>query len=777
MPSCGDRLPRIVFLNRSYWPDEESTGQLLTELAEDLAERFDVTVIVGQPNGNPSGEAFAAAGTERRNGVTIRRVRHTCFPKGSPLGRAANYVTYSAGAAWAAVTGPRADVVIAETDPFLLAPIAAAVRRLRGGRLVCYLQDLQPDVAVAIGRLRRGPVTGLVRAALAATFRRADKVVVLSRDMAETVRKAGVRPERIAIVPNWADTDRLRPVPAASNGFRQEHAVGDAAVVMHSGNIGLTQRLDVVLGAADRLRGRDDVRFLFVGGGADERRLRGLAAERRLPNVAFVPYQPKDRLGESLSAADLHLVSVDPRAIPYLMPSKLYGILAAGVAVVAVCPAGCELADEVTCNKLGWVVPPGDPAALADVIAAALADPVRRRECGRNARRLAETRYARSLVTRQFGDLLKGLLGVPAAPAVPAEPDVVVTPSVEHPAHERVAAFPAPRLFVNGTDMTDLAGKRIVVTGGAGFLGRHVVEALRLRGPAEIVVPRSREFDLRDRSDVRRMLDDVRPDVVVHLAAVVGGIGANRENPGKYFFDNAVMGLELMEAARRFGVAKFVATGSICSYPKFTPVPFKEDDLWNGYPEETNAPYGLAKKMLLVQAQAYRQQYGFDAITLLPVNLYGPHDNFDPATSHVIPALVRKAVEARKAGRGFIEVWGSGAASREFLFVRDAAEAIVLATERYDGAEPVNVGSGREVTVRELVGLVCELCGFEGELRWDATTPDGQPRRCLDTTRAEAEFGFKATTGLREGLAETIGWYERSRERGVVPSPSHATAV
>lgn len=315
---------------------------------------------------------------------------------------------------------------------------------------------------------------------------------------------------------------------------------------------------------------------------------------------------------------------------------------------------------------------------------------------------------------------------------------------------------------MNSTNHSNsLAGKRLVVTGGAGFLGRHVCDSLKPFEPADVFVPRSRQYDLRRRDAIDDLLRDARPDVIIHLAAVVGGIGANRKQPGRYFYDNAIMGIELIEAARLAGVEKFVTAGTICAYPKFTPVPFREDDLWIGYPEETNAPYGLAKKMLLVQAQAYRQQYGFNAITLLPVNLYGPHDSFDLENSHVIPALIRKVVEARDDGRDAIDVWGTGNVSREFLFVRDAAEAIALAAARYDGAEPVNVGSGREITIRDLAELICALCEYKGELRWDATKPDGQPRRCLDVSRAKAAFGFEAKTSLEDGLAETIAWYEK----------------
>jgi GDP-L-fucose synthase len=311
--------------------------------------------------------------------------------------------------------------------------------------------------------------------------------------------------------------------------------------------------------------------------------------------------------------------------------------------------------------------------------------------------------------------------------------------------------------------MAGISGKRVVVTGGAGFLGRAVCETLRTFGVTDLFVPRSSQFDLRRQADIRSLFSQARPEVIVHLAAVVGGIEANRRNPGRYFYDNAMMGIQLLEEARRAGIDKFVGVGTICSYPKSTPVPFREEHLWDGYPEETNAPYGLAKKMLLVQAQAYRQQYGLNAITLLPVNLYGPFDNFAPETSHVIPGLIRKMLEARDAGRASVEAWGTGTASREFLYVRDAARGIALAAERYDKGDPVNLGCGREITIRELAETIADLCGFRGEIRWDASRPDGQPRRCLDTTRAREEFGFQATTGLRQGLQETIRWYEEHR--------------
>ncbi len=307
--------------------------------------------------------------------------------------------------------------------------------------------------------------------------------------------------------------------------------------------------------------------------------------------------------------------------------------------------------------------------------------------------------------------------------------------------------------------MSFWSSKRLLVTGGAGFLGSHVVEKLRERGCSEIFVPRSKQYDLREREAIVRLYNDAKPELVIHLAAVVGGIGANRANPGKFFYDNAIMGIQLMEYARQFAIEKFVQVGTVCAYPKFAPIPFKEDALWNGYPEETNAPYGLAKKMMLVQAQAYRSQYGFNAIYLVPVNLYGPGDNFDLETSHVIPALIRKCVEAKENDDGQIILWGDGSPTREFLYVEDAAEGIVRATEQYNGSEPVNLGTGEEISIKQLAQIVCEEVGFHGRVTWDAAEPNGQPRRCLDVSRAQQYFGFRAQWSLREGIANTVRWF------------------
>lgn len=304
--------------------------------------------------------------------------------------------------------------------------------------------------------------------------------------------------------------------------------------------------------------------------------------------------------------------------------------------------------------------------------------------------------------------------------------------------------------------------KRILVTGGAGFLGSRLVKKLKEKGSKNIFIPTHDKFDLREKQDIIRMYEETHPDILIHLAARVGGIGANMEYPGEFFYDNLIMGIQVMEYARRYSVEKFVALGTICAYPKFTKVPFKEEDLWNGYPEETNAPYGLAKKMLLVQAQAYRKQYGFNAIYLLPVNLYGPGDKFHPEYSHIIPGIIRKCFEAIENKQDEIVLWGTGKPTREFLYVEDCAEAICLATEKYNKSEPLNIGSGLEISIKDLAKLIVELAGFKGRVTWDKTKPDGQPRRCLDTSNAQREFGFRAKTDFKEGLKKTVDWYREN---------------
>lgn len=314
-----------------------------------------------------------------------------------------------------------------------------------------------------------------------------------------------------------------------------------------------------------------------------------------------------------------------------------------------------------------------------------------------------------------------------------------------------------------------MKGKRIMITGGSGFLGSHVVEHFNSKGYSELIIPRSGQYDLRNQSVTFSLVKDTKPDIIVHLAASVGGIEANRKNPGTFFYDNATMGIHLMEAARLAQVEKFVGCGTICSYPKYGMIPLKEEALWDGYPEETNAPYGLAKKMLLVQSQAYREQYGFNSIYLLPVNLFGPRDNFDLESSHVIPALIRKCLEAKEQHQSQVKAWGTGNATREFLYVEDAAEAIVLATEQYNGREPINIGTGREISIRALMEMIAEKTGFSGEIVWDNNKPDGQPRRCLDVTKSQENFGFVSKTTLEEGLQNTIDWYLLNRK--ISPKP------
>ena len=312
--------------------------------------------------------------------------------------------------------------------------------------------------------------------------------------------------------------------------------------------------------------------------------------------------------------------------------------------------------------------------------------------------------------------------------------------------------------------MSFWSDKRVLVTGGTGFLGSHVVAELRSRGCGSVLPVGASDYDLRERDQVVKCLLDTRPNLIIHMAAVVGGIGANRKHPGQFFYDNAMMGIIMVEEARKFGVEKMTIVGTICAYPKMTPVPFREENLWDGYPEETNAPYGLAKKMLLVQSQACRQEYGFNSIYLLPVNLYGPGDNFDPESSHVIPALIRRAVEAKERGAKKMVCWGTGSATREFLYVEDCARALALASERYNGSEPVNIGSGREIRIGDVAKLVAEGVGYDGEIEWDPSKPDGQPRRCLDTSRALRKFGFQAEMPFEEGLCRTIAWYLRGEK-------------
>lgn len=414
--------PRLLILNRSYWPDAEATGQLLTELAEDLCERFEVTVLAGQPNTNVAGEQYRSTGAEARNGVRIVRVRHTRFSKRSSAGRIVNYLSFLAAAAVRSLFLPRPAVTMVATDPFLLAVLGVALRARYRCRLVVHAQDLHPDVGVAIGKLREGTLTRAVRALLVACYRRADRLVVPSRDMRESLASRGVPPALVEVLPNWVDASLVTP-RQAGNAFRRAQGWDGKFVVMHSGNMGLTQRLETLLEAAGRLRDRRDVVFALVGGGAAEPNLRRIAERERLDNVRFLPYQPKSELAESLSAADLHVVSVDKAAIRFLMPSKLYGILASGSPVLAVCPPGTELYDEVTVEKVGFTSEPGDAAGLADSITRAAEGPARLAEYARRARRLAERRYDRAVVTKRFAATLSAVTGVKVGPAAaPKEP-------------------------------------------------------------------------------------------------------------------------------------------------------------------------------------------------------------------------------------------------------------------------------------------------------------------------------------------------------------------
>ena len=755
--------PRILILNRSYWPDAEATGQLLTELCEDLAKEFDITVVAGQPNQNPAGIPYKSWGAERHQGVTIRRVPHLKLGKRSIVGRGLSMLTYFVGAAVTALFAPRADVVIVETDPFLLPLLGRCLQWRHRCRLVVYLQDIYPDVAIAVGKVRDGWFTRLLRRSLFAVYRHADRVIVLGEDMRALLTSSGIPNDRITSLPNWVDTTRIFPIPLR-NLFRQRERLDDKFVVMYSGNMGLCQNLDEILQTAELLQGREIIEFVLIGGGASRARLEETTRNKDLKNVRFLPYQPLADLAHSLSAANLHLVPLDPRVTGCLVPSKLYGILAAGVPTLVIADERSEASRVVRESATGRVVAPGHPEQLAEAICWFVDHERERKAMGRRARDLAEREYDRRRTTGRFAALLEGILerdqagiesrgdawvsvGNELAVHVRQEPVVATSPKVSKPTASR-GRF--------------LKGKRIVVTGGTGFLGRFVFRALERFEPAEVLVPRSTQYDLRDRDAVRTLIRDANPDVVVHLAATVDGAGAR---PGRHFYDNAIIGLQLMEEARLARVEKFVCVGTSCSYPKRIDVPLREQQMWDGDPEETDAPYGLATKMLAVQAQAYREQYGLNAITLALSSIYGPRDNFDLASCDVIPALIRQVVEARDSVSEHLDLERTATASRDFLFVRDAAKAIALATQSYDNPEPVSIGSGQEVTIRELAEMVCDLAGFKGEIRWDRSKPVGKSRRWLDTAQAELEFGFKASTRLRDALIETLAWYERHRER------------
>ncbi len=416
--------PRVLFINRSYWPDAEATGQLLTELCEDLADRFRVTVLAGQPNENPENVPFSRRGYQLRNGVAIRRVRHTRFPKRLLPGRLVNYLSFLIGALWAALWMPRPDIVIVETDPPLLSLIGR-ILQLRGAKLVVYLQDIDPDIAVAVGKMRNGLLVRGLRRMLFRVYRRADRLVVLSRDMHRRIVDSGVDPRRVTVIPNWIDTTLVRPVKQG-NQFRSRHGLDGQFLVVYSGNLGLCQRLEDVVAAANHLRGRTDILFLLVGGGALKEQLQEQVRQLGLTNVQFLPYEPKNKLAESLSAADLHLVPLDPRVADCLMPSKLYGVLASGTPLLAIAPDECELAELTRENELGAVAPPGEPAALADVIQTIVDEQWNLEPMGARARALAEAQYDRRLVTLRFAGMLNETLGqpAPAVPAVPARPQV-----------------------------------------------------------------------------------------------------------------------------------------------------------------------------------------------------------------------------------------------------------------------------------------------------------------------------------------------------------------
>ena len=594
---------------------------------------------------------------------------------------------------------PRPDAVLGVVPSLsggIVARAAAARFRVPYGLI---FQDLVGKAAEQSGVAGGGRVSGVVRTAEGWAARGASAVGVISEGFRPYLESMGVDPARIRRLRNWTHTGEATIERAA---MRAELGWPDDAVVcLHAGNMGYKQGLDNVVEAARLAQraapgARSPLLFVLMGDGNQRNSIARLAAKYALTNVRILPLQPAETFASVLAAADILLINQRGSVDDMSLPSKLTSYFASGRPVVAAAAAHSETARELALERRRTGGTPGRSGGAARSARACL-----ERSGLAGAHGAVGVEVVRGAADRGSGAARLRAAARFGAGGRQARPGTHARTAHAHRARRRDGGGGRRKGRAMG-GMRSLAGTRVMVTGGAGFLGRHVVRKLDARG-ADVFVVRSSEFDLREKDAIVAALDAARPEVIIHLAAVVGGIGANRANPGRFFYENAIMGIQLMEQARIAGVEKFVGVATVCAYPKHVPLPFREDDLWNGYPEETNAPYGLAKKMLLVQAQAYREQYGFDAITLLPVNLYGPGDNFDPQSSHVIPALIRKIVDAKLRGDDHIVAWGTGAASREFLYVEDAAEGIVLATERYDGGDPVNLGAGREIAVRDLV--------------------------------------------------------------------------
>ena len=750
----------LLIVSLHYAPEVTGNAPYTTGLAEHLAQRgHSVTALTGFPSYPMLDADDRGRGMlwkrETIRGVDVRRRWHHVSPRQSLMGRALSEGSFLL-TGLSSVTFARPDAVLGVV-PSLSGGLLA---RLMAGRFgVPYgliFQDLMGQAVeqggVSGARLASTSVRALERWAA----RGAAAVGVIAEGFRPHIESFGVEAGRIHRLRNW--THIAEPAVGRTAIRERLGLPADAVVCMHAGNMGYKQDLDNVVECA-RLAAEaaPSLLFVLVGDGNRRAQLDALAARYKLPNLRFLPIQPEESFPSVLAAADALIINQRAGVTDMSLPSKLTSYFSAGRPVVAAVEVTSEAAHEIQASGGGLVVAAAEPQALLSALRQLADEPLLAERLGRSGKAWAVENLSPASALKEYERFIDAVAGN-------QQPTTDDGTDVEPPAVH--AAGVEVRIGASRMESDNYwQGKSVMVTGGAGFLGRNVVAKLRERGATKIFVPRSADFDLREKEAIVRALDAGRPDLIIHLAAVVGGIGANRARPGTFFYDNAMMGIQLIEQARLAGVEKFVTVGTVCAYPKHTPTPFREDDLWNGYPEETNAPYGLAKKMLLVQGQAYRQQYGFNVIYLLPVNLYGPDDNADPASSHVIPALIRKFVEAKGRGAHTVVAWGTGSASREFLHVEDAAEGIVLASERYDGADPVNLGAGREVTIRELAETIGRLCKFEGEIVWDSAQPDGQPRRSMDVTRAKELFGFEAKYDFEEGLLRTIELFTAARKR------------
>ena len=733
-------LPRVLFMNRSYWPDAEATGQLLTELCEDLTAEFDVSVIAGQPNQNPNGMSFRSRGTEVRNGVRIHRVWNSRFSKASLLGKALNFISYLGNASLRAMFTRRPDLVVVQTDPPLLCLLGMFLQWWRQVKLVVYMQDLYPDLAIALGKIPEGKLSRALGRIMFTAYRRADHVVVLSHDMKKVLTRAGIAAEKISCISNWTDTSQVVPARPALR-FRAEHGVEDRFVVMYSGNMGLCQCLEDVVEAAALLKDDPSIAFLLIGDGAKKPQLEQLVAKHNLRNLRFLPYQPKSQLSESLSAADLHLLPVDPRIIDYLMPSKLYGILASGSPVLAVVPEGSELANTVRDLGAGLVVPPGRPKTIAEAIRWAAAHPKRLTRMGRLARKAAVTLYDRKVSTGAFHGMLCGALGKTLESEVPValQPPVASVKEAEPSHRTRVATRPMAQVSL--------------VVGTGIYLATAIRKALS-RGQTVVDGPHATIDFEQGRMAIRDVLRTARPERLFLVPRPTRTPG----QPSRLAWDVLSI-LRWLEEARVADVRQAVVVLP-CYSPAMAGRP--GETRLQGFADDSHDTSRLLSHILREMTVASPGTADFRGQVALVENLYGPQDGGLACSGcSVIGTLIRATLEARDTRRVHFQMpWPANMAAG-FAFVHDAARALVRHTDLL--GEPVSsvVRSMKSVEVRQLGDWVCEFCGYRGAIHWQDPSNLVAENASWPENVITLESALPTRTALRDGLIRTIAWYER----------------